>query len=612
MKRIALAALLATALLPAHAQPYRIDHMEPAFWWAGMQHKGLQLMVHGPRIADLEPAIDYPGVRIGSVSRVANRNYLFIDLVLAPDVAPGRFEIRFGAPGKPGLTYNYQLLARAPGSAQRQGFGNADVIYEVMPDRFANGNPANDTVAGMADKANRADGSGRHGGDLQGMAQHLDYIRDMGFTQLWPTPLVENNQHEQSYHGYAATDHYKIDPRYGSNEDYRAFVAKARAQGIGVIQDVVLSHIGSGHWWMKDMPMPDWLSYDGKFVPTSHHRVANADPYGSKEDARNFTQGWFGQHMPDMNQTNPFVANYLIQNNIWWVEYAGLSGLRVDTYGYSDLTFLTEWSRRLHEEYPNMNMVGEEWSMHIPVVARWQEGQRNHDGYVNHIPSMMDFPLNDVLRKALSGEGRLYDVYETLAQDYLYPNPSNLVLFEGNHDLPRTFSVVNDDPALFRMAMAFVLTAPRIPQLYYGSEILMPSTTKGRDDPSYRRDMPGGWAGDQVNAFTGAGLSAAQREAQAWLKKLLNWRKGASAVHHGKMMHYGPEQDCYVYFRHDGKQKVMVAMNLNSKEVTMQADRFREMLAGARQGTDVLSGRVLPLQGQFTVPARSVLVLEVQ
>jgi glycosidase len=607
MKKTTCAALLGLTLLQAAvAAAPAVQHMEPPFWWAGMQSPKLQLMVNAPKLADLEPSIDYPGVRIASVSRVANRNYLFINLVLAPDVAPGRFDIRFNAPGKQGLTYSYQLLARAPGSAQRQGFNTSDAIYQVMPDRFANGNPANDNVAGMPDKANRAEGNGRHGGDLAGMAAHLDYIKDMGFTQVWPTPLVENNQDIHSYHGYAATDHYKVDARYGSNEDYRAFVAQARSRGIGVIQDVVLSHIGSHHWWMKDMPMQDWLSYDGKYTPTAHHRVANIDPYGSKEDARNFTQGWFGPHMPDMNQTNPYVANYLIQNNIWWIEYAGLSGLRVDTYGYSDTAFLTEWSKRVLAEYPRLNMVGEEWSTRIPIVARWQ---------ALNAPSMMDFPLNDVLRKALGdtdGTYRLYDVYETLAQDYLYTNPSNLVLFEGNHDLARSFSMVNSDPALLRMALAFTLTVPRIPQFYYGTEILMPSTVKGRDDPSYRHDMPGGWAGDKVNAFTGEGLSTEQRDMQAFVKKLANWRKTSSAVQHGKMMQYGPEQDTYVYFRYDGKQKVMVALNKNAKDITLYADRFREMLAGVRSGTDVITGRSVPLAGKFTLPARSVLVMELQ
>ncbi|UGQ45381.1 glycoside hydrolase family 13 protein [Massilia endophytica] len=616
MKRTALAFLMAAALSPAaQASGYRIEHMEPAFWWSGMQHKRLQLMVHGAHIADLQPALNYPGVRIEAVSRVANPNYLFIDLALADSAAPGQFDISFSRDGKTAASYRYRLLEREPGSAQRKGFGPEDVIYNLMPDRFANGDSANDSVPRLADKLDRKNGSGRHGGDLRGMAQSLDYLAGMGYTQIWPTPLVENDMPAYSYHGYASTNHYKVDERFGSNEDYRSFVAQAKAKGIGVIQDVVLNHIGSRHWWMQDMPMPDWISYEGKPVMTAHHRVATQDPYASKEDARNFTEGWFSKGMPDMNQANPYVANYLIQNSIWWIEYAGLSGLRVDTYGYSNVNFLTEWSRRLTQEYPNINLVGEEWSNHVPIVARWQRGKQNFDGYRSYMPSMMDFPLNDVLRKALSdtdGTWSLKDLYETLSMDYLYPDAHNLVLFEGNHDLARTFSVLHGDPALFRMAMAYVLTAPRIPQLYYGSEVLMTSTTKGRDDPSYRQDFPGGWAGDKVNAFTGEGLSAQQREAQAFLKKLLNWRKGAGVIHHGKTMHFGPEQDSYVFFRYDGKKKVMVSLNRNTKDVTLDAGRFREMLAGVRSGRDVISGKEYPLRDSITLPARSALILELQ
>jgi glycosidase len=309
------------------------------------------------------------------------------------------------------------------------------------------------------------------------------------------------------------------------------------------------------------------------------------------------------------------VANYLIQNTIWWIEYAGLSGLRIDTYGYSNNAFLTEWSRRVMQEYPKLNLVGEEWSIHAPVVAHWQRGKQNFDGYTSYVPSMMDFPLNDALRKALSdtdGTYSLKDLYEALSFDYLYPDPGNLVLFEGNHDLSRIYSVVNSDPALFRMAMSYVLTAPRIPQLYYGSEVLMTSTTKGRDDPSYRQDFPGGWAGDKVNAFTGEGLSAQQREAQAFLKKLMNWRKGAGVIHHGKTMHYGPEQDSYVFFRYDGTKKVMVALNRNSKDVTLATDRFREMLSGVSSGQDVATGQRFTLKESITLPARSALILELQ
>jgi glycosidase len=633
--RTALAITLATALpegiaSAATSTRYRIDHLEPSSWWAGMRHRTLQLMVHGERIADLRPALDYPGVRIASVTRVANPNYLFIDLDLAAEAQPGGFDIAFhraGADGDaspPELKHRYQLLPRVPGSRERRGFGPRDAIYQVMPDRFANGDPSNDSVAALADKANRAAGGGRHGGDLAGMAAHLDYVAAMGYTQVWPTPLLENDMPAYSYHGYAATDLYRIDRRYGSNEDFRAFVARAREKGIGVIQDVVLNHIGANHWWMKDLPMPDWISHAGKPVMTQHHRVANGDPYGSREDASNFTEGWFSRGMPDLNAGNPFMANYLIQNTIWWIEYAGLSGLRVDTYGYSNNAFLAEWSRRVMAEYPNLNLVGEEWSTRAPVVARWQEGKRNRDGYVSHMPSMMDFPLNDALRRALAstaadsnhGTFSLNDLYETLAQDDLYPDPGKLVLFEGNHDLPRTWSVLKEDMGLWRMAMAYVLTAPRIPQLYYGTEILMGSTTQGRDDASYRHDFPGGWAGDKTDAFTGAGLAARQREAQAFLKKLLNWRKDATVIHQGRTMHFGPQDDTYVFFRYQdegrGTRKVMVALNKNPRPVTLETVRFREMLDGVASGTDVITGQTFSFERGVTLPARTAIILELK
>ena len=615
MSKILATALLSALPLLAEAGNHRIDHLEPPTWWVGMHNSKLQLMVHGPQIAELEPALAYPGVRIASVARVANMNYLFIDLEIAPDAAPGKLDLSFTR-GSEVLHYSYQLQARAPGSAQRQGFNSADAIYEVMPDRFANGSAANDNAPGMSEQANRADGSGRHGGDIQGIAEHLDYIAAMGYTQLWPTPLLESNMPRGSYHGYASTNHYRIDPRYGSNEEYRALVAQARSKGIGVIQDVVLNHIGSRHWWLQDMPMPDWLTYQGKYVPTEHHRVALTDPYASDEDKRNFTEGWFVQGMPDLNQKNPYLATYLIQNDIWWIEYAGLSGLRVDTYGYSDTDFLSRWSASMMAEYPKLNLVGEEWSPLVPVVARWQEGKQNPNGYVSHMPSMMDFPLTDALRRALSAqdgdEHSLTTLYETLSLDYLYPNAGNLVFFEGNHDVSRIYSELNSDEDLYRMAMAVVMTAPRIPQFYSGTEILMPSTVKNRDDASYRRDFPGGWRGDTVNAFTGAGLSAQQLAAQAYLKKLLNWRKTAAVIHHGKMMHYGPEQNTYVYFRYDGNKKVMVALNKNKSETTLKTARFHEMLSGVHAGVDVATGKRYALDGEIKLPPRSALILEIE
>lgn len=612
-------ALLATgaACPAAPAQASAIDHVDPPFWWAGMHDKRLQLMVHGPGIADLEPALAYPGVRIAQVTRVANRNYLFIDLVVDEQAAPGSFRIDFSGKGEAkgrSASYAYRLLAREPGSSQRQGFDTKDAIYQVMPDRFANGDPRNDSVAGLADKLDRKLGHGRHGGDIQGMIEHLDYIAGMGFTQLWPTPLVENDMPVASYHGYAATDHYRIDPRYGSNEDYLRLSKEARKHGIGLIQDVVLSHIGKNHWWMKDLPTPDWLNHPGTFVGTKHHRTAVQDPYASKEDASNFTTGWFSPGMPDMNQTNPLVANYLIQNNIWWIEYAGLSGLRIDTFGYSDGAFLSEYTKRLMDEYPHLNMVGEEWSKLPAVVSHWQRGKVNFNGYVSSMPSMMDFPLTEAMRTALAdrkGQNIFTDVYETLSQDYLYPDPSRLVLFEANHDMSRIFSEVHEDYDRYKMDIAFVMTMPRIPQFYTGDELLMTSATGERDDNSYRRDFPGGWAGDKVNAFTGAGLSARQREAQDFVKKLVNWRKNSPVIHHGKLMHYGPEDNTYVYFRYDDKNKVMVAFNANDKETVLDAARFHEMLSGVTSGRDVLTGKVYDLKDQIRLPAKSTLILEI-
>lgn len=613
LRLLAAAVLLASAFpASAQAQASRIEHMEPPFWWAGMHNPNLQLMVHGAGIGELTPTIDYPGVRIAKVQRVVNKNYLFIDLQVAAEAKPGAFDIHFKQ-GSTKARYTYQLKERAAGSAQRAGFSSKDAIYQVMPDRFANGNPVNDSIQGMPDRLDRAKGGGRHGGDIAGMIASLDYVAGMGFTQIWPTPLVENDMPAYSYHGYAATDHYKIDARYGSNEQFRQLSEEARKRGIGIIQDVVLSHIGSKHWWLKDMPMPDWLTHGGKFVPTKHHRVAVQDPYASAEDRQNFTTGWFVETMPDMNQTNPLVANYLIQNNIWWIEYAGLSGLRIDTYGYSDPAFLSDYTRRLMTEYPNLNMVGEEWSKLPAVVSHWQKGKVNFDGYVSDLPSLMDFPLAETMRSALADtkpHSGFTDVYETLSQDYLYPNPGNLVLFEGNHDMSRTYSVVGEDYGLWTISMAYLMTMPRIPQFYYGTEVLMTSTVGERDDASYRRDFPGGWQGDAVNAFTGAGLAPKQRAAQALVRKLANWRKGEPVIHSGKTMHFGAENGTYVYFRYDGKKKVMVALNKGAKDASLPTARFGEMLKGVTKGVDVISGKTFALDAALALPARSAVILE--
>jgi glycosidase len=602
---------LATALLMTlpslAAEP--ATRVEPPNWWVGMRDTSLQLMLHAPGIADAKPSLaPYPGVALKGSHRATSANYLFVDLDVSPTAKPGEITLKVGQ-----RTLRYPLLARAAGSAERQGFGPKDAIYLVVPDRFAQG--GNGQQDGMKEGINRADPGGRHGGDLAGMRQHLSYIASLGFTQVWPTPLVENNSEKYSYHGYAATDFYRVDPRFGTNDDFRAYVSEARAQGVGIIQDIVLNHIGSGHWWMADLPAPDWVNAWPQYTETHHARMTLQDPYASPSDRKRFTDGWFVPGMPDLNQRRPELATYLTQMTLWWIESAGLSGIRTDTYSYSDRDFLSRWSARVMKEYPKLNIVGEEWSPHPAVVAYWQRGKKNHDGYVSHAPSLMDFPMQtNLLAALLEDDGPhtgLTKLYEGLAHDFVYPDPANLVLFDGNHDTPRLFSVLKSDVGLTKIALAYLATTRRIPQFFYGTELLMRSPTE-RDDGLVRADMPGGWAGDTVNAFTGVGLSAEQRDMQDWVRRLFTWRKANRTIHEGALMQYAPLQGCYVFFRYDAERTVMVVLNKNAKPVELALDRFTERLRGGERAHDVLGGRDLTLGATLAVPARSPLILEVK
>jgi neopullulanase len=613
MLRNSLAALVFVLASTAAVAAGRIERVEPASWWVGMKDDRLQLLVHGDRVADLAPRLRYPGVLITGVERVENPNYLFVNLRIAPETQPGTFRIDFLEGRKPVASRRYTLDARTPGSASRPGFGPQDVLYLVTPDRFANGNPGNDVVKGMPDPLNRAAPLGRHGGDLKGITNSLDYLAGMGFTQLWLNPVLENNQPEVSYHGYAITDFYRVDPRLGSNEDYRQLSQEARKRGIGLIKDVVLNHCGSGHWWMRDLPTGDWFNNGNTFKPTTHVREALQDIHAAAADGTQFSDGWFVEAMPDMNQRNRFLARYLIQHSIWWVEYAGLSGIRVDTYSYSDRDFLTEWSRRLMEEYPNLNIVGEEWSSSPSVISYWQRGRQPHDGYVSHLPSLFDFPLQESvalgLKEAEGWGSGLRRIYRVLAADNLYADPYNLVTFHDNHDMSRMLTSLGDRQDLNRMALAFLLTTRGIPQLFYGTEVLMrnPGT---EDHGIIRSDFPGGWPGDTRNAFTGEGLSGDERAMQAYLKQLLQWRRTAPAIRDGKLTQYVPMGGVYVYFRHDDAQKVMVILNNNDTGQTVATERFRENIGGATTGTDVITKQSQVLAGGITVPAHSATILE--
>ncbi|EGM77553.1 glycosidase [Rheinheimera sp. A13L] len=613
MKEIVL--MLAVMLTGCMAQASPIEHLEPAFWWAGMKEPKLQLMVHGKDIQHTQVALSYPGVKLLGVQKVQNPNYLFVDLELSADVKPGSFELSFSQKGKTVARYHYSLLARQQGSAQRQGFSQKDLIYLITPDRFVNGDPTNDEVKGMSEGVDRANPGGRHGGDIAGMQQALPYLQQLGVTQIWPQPLTENNSPAYSYHGYAATDLYKIDPRFGSNESYKNFVLEANTQGIGVIQDIVVNHIGSNHWWLKDLPEKSWLNYNASFHPTNHARTTVQDPYAAEVDAKAFVDGWFVDTMPDLNQRHPLLATYLIQNSVWWVEYAGLSGIREDTYSYADKDFLTQWSKRLMSEYPNFNIVGEEWSANPVVVSYWQKGKQNSDGYQSFTPSMMDFPLYYALLAALTEE-ESWDkgwikLYEALGNDVIYPDPTNLVLFEGNHDTARIFSLFNEDSDLYQMAMIYLLTAPRIPQLYYGTEILAQSP-KQRDDGLVRSDFPGGWAGDAVNAFTGKGLSQEQLQAQQLIKTLANYRKNSLVLQQGKMKHFSPVDGIYSYVRYKDNKQLWVFFNKNADAKTVDLKRYAELLPAHAGFTEVLTGKSITTEGSLQLPARGSLMLELE
>ncbi len=615
MKRLLLIVL--TILLVGSSSvyaKYKIDHLEPAFWWTGMKNTNLQLLVHGENIADLKPELNYAGVSIMKVSRVSNANYLFVDLKLSDSTKAGSFDILFKKGTKTILKYEYQLLERKEGSAERLSYTPADVMYLITPDRFANGNKANDTMEGVSEGLDRAAKSGRHGGDIQGMIDHLDYIADMGFTSIWSTPLLENNQ-TNSYHGYAITDYYKIDPRFGTNEDYCKFSKQARVKEIGTIMDIVLNHCGSEHWWMKDLPSKDWINNEGNFTSCTHKRTTVQDQYASKEDLKQFSDGWFVESMPDLNQRNEFMSKYLIQNTIWWIEYAELYGLRVDTYPYSDSEFLTEWTRRILEEYPNLNIVGEEWSHNPSIVSYWQKGKINKNGYVSNLPSLMDFPLQNALVEGLTQEDTwgtgFIKLYEILVNDVQYPDPNNLVIFPDNHDMARIFNQLNKDFDLYQMAMTYFLTMRGIPQIYYGTEILANSDAGG-DHGLLRMDFPGGWEGDEVNAFTGKGLGTQEKEAQNYLKKLLNWRKTSTVIHEGKLMHYAPDFGIYSYFRYTDKGKVMVILNKNTESFHIERERYHEMLSNHSSAKDIISGKIFQLNEGIEVPARSAMILEIK
>jgi neopullulanase len=416
-----------------------IDHIEPSFWWAGMKNRDLQIMVHAKDIAFLRPKINTPGIRLVNVIQTSNRNYLFLNLEIQPTVKPQTFSIDFLKDEKVVFSHPYTLKERKENSAARQGFSTADVLYLITPDRFANGDPSNDNHPDMREKSNRSFKGGRHGGDIEGIIKNLDYIKSTGFSAIWLNPVLENNQTEYSYHGYSITDFFKVDPRFGSNDSYLDLVKNCHEKRLKVIMDMIVNHCGSFHWWMNDLPDTDWINFDNKFVNTTHQKPVIQDVHASEYDKKMFTDGWFVETMPDLNQKNKLLATYLIQNAIWWIEYADIDGIRMDTYPYPDKDFMSDWTCAVMAEYPGFNIVGEEWSENPAIVAHWLKGKVNPNGYSSCLPGAMDFPIQGALRKSLTNNN-WYPLYETLSMDFLYPDANSLVVFPDNHDMSRLYS----------------------------------------------------------------------------------------------------------------------------------------------------------------------------
>lgn len=595
-----------------------IERVEPPNWWVNMTTTDLEIMVHGHNLSEYTVALEkYNGVVLNEVKKVENKNYLFLTISIAPEAVSGNLIFNLKSAKGDQQQIKYPLLSREGNKKNIAGFTSADLVYLITPDRFVNGDKTNDNVKGYQDKVDRKNKDGRHGGDIQGVINHLDYISDMGFTSIWLNPVLENAMPDASYHGYAMTDFYKVDPRFGTNELYKNFVAKANDKGLSVIMDMVANHIGLKHWWMDDLPAQDWINQWPEYTETNHRKSIVLDPYAADVDKKVFFNGWFVRTMPDLNQKNQELATYLIQNSIWWIEFSGISGIRMDTYPYPDMEFMTNWSKAIMNEYPNFNIVGEEWSVNPNVVAYWQKDKVNHNGYKSNLKSVMDFPLQlalvNSLNKDNSWDSSWNDVYETLAQDYLYSDPNNLMVFLDNHDMSRIYTQLNEDFDLYKLALVYLSTTRGIPQIFYGTEILM--TNPETDDHGIiRSDFPGGWKNDAINAFTGKSLTKHQKEAQEFSKTLFNWRKKANVIHEGKLKHFAPKKqnDVYVLVRYNDQKKVMVVLNKNSNDVKINISDYSEILGNEISGFDILSNTKFTSETELLIKAKSAYIIEIE
>ncbi|HAY3549843.1 glycoside hydrolase family 13 protein [Elizabethkingia meningoseptica] len=590
-----------------------LERVEPMNWWTGMQEPDVQLLVYGKNISESEVSINYPGVTLEKINKVENPNYLFLDLKIGASTTPGKFPILFSQKGKKQLKYEYSLLPKPAGKNIAQGVTSGDFIYLIMPDRFSNGDYNNDIVKGLKQTTIRRDSMySRHGGDLQGIINHFDYLKDLGVTAIWNTPEIENDMKSASYHGYAATDLYKIDPRYGTNELYKTYVEKAHQKGLKIIKDVVPNHVGSEHWFIKDMPMKDWVNQWPKYTNTNYRFEPAQDPYASKIDYKEQVDGWFVPSMPDMNERNPYVAKYLTQNYLWWIAYSGLDGFRIDTYAYNDLPFMASWQERVKKEYPNFTIFGETLMLLPSNQAYYTKGQKLGQTLDTKLSGVTDEALRIAIMDALNKKPEWYEgvnrLYSMLAQDFLYKDPTKNVVFLDNHDMSRVFSVIGENMEKFKSAISILLTTRGIPQMYYGTEVLM----KNFSDPDglVRSDFKGGWKEDKTSDFTAEGRSAAGNEAFNFVKKLANYRKATPALQTGKLTQFIPQKGVYTYFRYDDQKTVMILFNGNEESQSVDLSRYQEKLQNFTKARNVITDEVIQNLSSLSLNKKQTLVLE--
>lgn len=599
--------------LSAQAATVNIKKVAPLFWWAGMHNPELQVLLYGDGIAASDVQLTSRDVQLKEVVKLENPNYLLLYLDLS-EAAPQTFDIVLRQ-GKKQTVVPYELKTRRPDASAVEGFSSSDVLYLIMPDRFANADPLNDVIPGMLEnKVDRAQQYARHGGDLKGIGQRLDYLSDLGVTAVWLNPVQENDMKEGSYHGYAITDYYQIDRRLGSNDDFKQLVDKAHAKGMKVVMDMIFNHCGSQNYLFKDMPAKDWFNFKGNYVQTTFQTATQTDPYAADYARKIAVDGWFTKEMPDLNQRNRHVASYLIQNSIWWIEFAGINGIRQDTHPYADFDMMSDWCRAVKAEYPRFNIVGETWLGNNVLISFWQENSRLAQPRNSHLPTVMDFPLMELMNRAFDEEtdrgGGLSRLYEYLSQDIVFANPMSLLTFLDNHDTSRFYRNADMTRNLdrYKQALAFLLTTRGIPQLYYGTEILM-AADKSQGDGMLRVDYPGGWPGDAVNCFEPAGRTPAQQEAFDYLSKLLKWRRGNPVIAKGSLKHFAPNQGVYVYERKCGDRSVVVILNGNTHPQTLSLNDYREVLPQGR-AHEVISGQTKDLGDELVLDSRAVWILE--